>query len=88
MRCKMAGILPTFFERVTLESHTQLIHRAQTFGKLVLPPILLDTQSRVDTYYGKPLWDCALNAKAITGYEQGKRQMGGYQQALERIKEL
>jgi cellulose biosynthesis protein BcsQ len=33
-RCQVAGILPTFYERVTLESHEQLIHLAQTFGKL------------------------------------------------------
>ena len=42
--CQVAGILPTFYERVTLESHEQLIHLAKTFGKLVLPPIPQDTQ--------------------------------------------
>ncbi|NPV76637.1 MAG: ParA family protein [Anaerolineae bacterium] len=86
-RCKVVGILPTFYERVTLESHEQLIHLAQTFGKLVLPPIPQDTQCRVATRYGKTLWDYAPNAKALNGYEQGNRRVGGYLQVLERVKE-
>jgi cellulose biosynthesis protein BcsQ len=83
----VVGILPTFYERVTLESHEQLIHLAQTFGRLVLPPIPQDTQCRVATRYGKTLWDYAPNAKALSGYEQGNRRVGGYLQVLERIKE-
>ena len=87
-QCQVAGILPTFYERVTLESHEQLIHLAQTFGRLVLPPIPQDTQCRVATRYGKTLWDYAPNAKALNGYEQGSKLIGGYIQVLERIKEL
>jgi len=85
--CQVAGILPTFYERVTLESHEQLIHLARTFGRLVLPPIPQDTQCRVATRYGKTLWDYAPNAKALNGYEQGNRRVGGYLQVLERVKE-
>jgi chromosome partitioning protein len=84
-RCQVVGILPTFYERVTLESHEQLIHLVQTFGKLVLPPIPQDTQCRVASRYGKTLWEHAPNAKALIGYEQGNREAGGYQQLLERI---
>ena len=72
-QCQVAGILPTFYERVTMESHEQLIHLAQTFGRLVLPPIPQDTQCRVATRYGKTLWDYAPNAKALLGYEQGQQ---------------
>ena len=86
-RCQVAGILPTFYERVTLESHEQLIHLAQTFGKLVLPPIPQDTQCRVASRYGKTLWEYSPQAKALLGYEQGNRRVGGYQQVLERVKE-
>lgn len=85
--CQVAGILPTFYERVTLESHEQLIHLAQTFGRLVLPPIPQDTQCRVASRYGKTLWEHAPNAKALFGYEQGNRRVGGYLQVLERVKE-
>jgi chromosome partitioning protein len=86
--CQVAGILPTFYERVTLESHDQLIHLAQTFGRLVLPPIPQDTQCRVASRYGKTLWAQEPNAKALIGFEQGNRQVGGYIQALDRVKEL
>ena len=54
-RCQVGGILPTFYEKVTLESHEQLIHLVQTFGRLVLPPIPQDTQCRVASRYGKTL---------------------------------
>jgi chromosome partitioning protein len=86
--CQVAGILPTFYERVTLESHEQLIHLAQTFGKLVWPPIPQDTQCRVASRIGKTLWEHEPNTKAIVGYEQGNRQVGGYNQVLERITEI
>jgi cellulose biosynthesis protein BcsQ len=86
--CQVAGILPTFYERVTLESHEQLVHLAQTFGHLVLPPIPQDTQCRVATRYGKTLWEHEPNAKALIGYDQGSKQIGGYIQVLERVKEL
>lgn len=86
--CQVAGILPTFYERVTLESHEQLIHLAQTFGRLVLPPIPQDTQCRVASRYGKTLWEHEPNAKALVGFEQGNRQVGGYKQVLERVREL
>ena len=65
--CQVAGILPTFYERVTLESHEQLIHLAQTFGRLVLPPIPQDTQCRVASRYGKTIWDHAPKHKGLTG---------------------
>ncbi len=87
-RCQVAGILPTFYERVTLESHEQLVHLAQTFGRLVLPPIPQDTQCRVASRFGKTLWEYEPNAKALTGYDQGNRRIGGYIQVLERIQEL
>jgi chromosome partitioning protein len=86
--CQVAGILPTFYERVTLESHEQLVHLAQTFGRLVLPPIPQDTQCRVASRFGKTLWEHEPNAKALTGYDQGNRRIGGYIQVLERIQEL
>jgi chromosome partitioning protein len=86
--CQVAGILPTFYERVTLESHAQLLHLAQTFGRLVLPPIPQDTQYRVASRHGRTLWDYAPQTKALQGYEQGGKAVGGYRQALERIEDL
>jgi len=86
--CQVAGILPTFYERVTLESHEQLVHLAQTFGRLVMPPIPQDTQCRVASRFGKTLWEYEPSTKALTGYDQGNKRIGGYIQVLERIQEL
>ncbi len=86
--CQLAGILPTFYERVTSESHEQLVHLAQTFGRLIMPPIPQDTQCRVASRYGKTLWEFEPNAKALIGYDQGSKRIGGYSQVLERIQEL
>ena len=63
--CQLAGILPTFYERVTIESHVQLTHLAQTFGRLVLPPIPQDTRCRVASRFGKTLWDCEPDTRAF-----------------------
>jgi hypothetical protein len=41
----------------------------------------------VATRYGKSLWEFSPQAKALQGYEQGSRRIGGYQQVLERVKE-
>jgi hypothetical protein len=86
-RCQVAGILPTFYERVTLESHEQLIHLAQTFGKLgaaAYPtgyPMPCGNSLREDAVGLRP--EC----QSLNGYEQGNRRVGGYLQVLERVKE-
>jgi chromosome partitioning protein len=87
--CRLAGILPTFYERVTTESHAQLTHLAKAFGQRILPPIPQDTQCRVASRYGKTLWDHDPHARALLGYPgaHGKR-MGGYCQVLQRVREL
>lgn len=86
--CQLGGILPTFYERVTSESQEQLVHLANTFGRLVLPPIPQDTQCRVASRVGRSLWDYDPRMRALIGYENGNKQLGGYIQVLERIKEL
>jgi chromosome partitioning protein len=51
-RCQVAGILPTFYERVTLESHEQLVHLL-TFTKvgLVLDPHVESNRVRYQVAY-------------------------------------
>ena len=66
----------------------QLTHLAQTFGRLVMPPIPQDTQCRVASRYGKTLWDHDRNARALAGYGQGNRRAGGYIQTIKRVRRL
>jgi chromosome partitioning protein len=83
---RLAGILPTFYDRVTSESYLQLKHLAKAFGPQVLPPIPTDTQCRVASRHGKTLWEFAQNSRALRGYvhEDGER-IGGYKEVLGRI---
>lgn len=87
--CQLGGILPTFYERVTVESHIQLTHLAQTFGRLVLPPIPQDTHCRVASRFGKTLWEYEPDTRALLGYDAiGDKKVGGYVQVMERVEEL
>ena len=86
--CQLAGILPTFYDRVTKESHEQLTHLAKAFGERVLPPIPQDTQCRVATRYGKTLWEYDPNTRALLGISNGSKTVGGYAQTLERLWKL
>lgn len=88
-RCQLAGIVPTFFERVTKESHIQLKHLATTFQKTLMPPVPVDTQCREASRHGKTLWEFAPTSRALVGYENKKGdRVGGYLKVLDRVKEL
>ena len=82
------NILPTFFDRTTRETLTQIQSVVQTFGKRVWPPIPQDTRVREATAYGKTLWEYSPNSPAMTGYQDGTKQLGGYKQALQRLMEV
>jgi chromosome partitioning protein len=87
--CQLVRILPTFYDRVTVESHIQLTHLAQTFGRLVLPPIPQDTYCRVVSRFGKTLWEYGSDTRALSGYAAaGAKKVGGYIQVMERVEEL
>jgi chromosome partitioning protein len=85
IHCELAGVLPTFLDRVTNESHEQLVHLAKTFGRQVWPPIPIDNQCRVATRYRQTLWEFAPHTRALMGTSNGT---GGYKQALMRLEEL
>lgn len=83
--CHLLGVLPTFFDRITRESHEQLEHLVMTFGQAVMPPIPQDTVCREATRHGKTLWEYAPATRALAGVSNGQKRVGGYAQALERI---
>lgn len=88
-RCQLGGIIPTFYDRVTKESHQQLTHLAKAFKQKVLPPVPLDTQCRVATRKGQTLWELAPQTRALQGYEQRNgKTIGGYTEVLKRIEEM
>ncbi len=75
--CELAGILPTFYDQVTNESHMQLKNLAEAFRENVWTPIRADTKCREASREGKTLWQIGkCNA------------MEGYRAMMERVKEL
>ena len=82
------SILPTFFDRTTRETVTQFQDIVQAFGDKVLPPIPQDTRVREAAAYGKTLWEYSPNSPAMNGYRDGKIQVGGYRQIVERLLEV
>jgi len=86
--CEVAGILPTFYDRVTTESHDQLVHLASQFGKLVMPPIPLDTQCRTATRLGRTLWELDPGGRAMAGMLMEREFVGGYRSVMVRLQEV
>jgi chromosome partitioning protein len=81
-------ILPTFFERVTRETVTQLRELVDAFGSHVWPPIPADTKAREAVACGQTLWEYAPSSPAIIGSSDGDKLIGGYAQALKRLMEV
>lgn len=82
------SILPTFFDRTTRETVTQFQEIVAAFGENVLPPIPQDTKVREAAAYGRTLWEYSPNSPAMIGYMDGKIQVGGYKQIMQRLIEV
>jgi len=86
---ELLGILPTFFDRQTNETVTQLQELARAFGNLVWPPIPVDTKLREAPAYGQTIWEYAPNSRGVTGIVNGSgKAIGGYQQAVAKVREV
>lgn len=83
-RGQLLGVLPTFWERTTRESQTQLEILATQFKSLVWPPIPLDVHCREAIAHGQTLYEYAPGTRALTGVRLGPEQIsvGGYDAAL------
>lgn len=88
-RSQSAGrynLLPTFFDRVTKETHQRLSELVNAFGKKVLPPIPQDIKLAEAPGYGLTIWEYAPNAPSVKGYVNGNgKSVGGYEVILEEL---
>ncbi len=84
-KCSLAGIIPTFFDRVTNESQLQLENLAGAFKSLVWPVVPIDNKVREANRAGQTLWEYAQDSRAVTGYELNGKRVGGYAQVLDRL---
>ena len=83
---RFLGVLPTFWDRTTNESEHQLAHLARTFGSRLWPPIPQDVNARVAPAHGQSLWEYAPRCRALQGVWLGNCWVGGYRQALDRLR--
>lgn len=81
-------ILPTFFDRTTTETTTQLSELIQTYGDDVWPPIPRDTKVREAAALGRTVWEYTLKSSAVRGYSGKEGYVGGYTETLKRLNEV
>jgi len=68
--CTLGGIIPTFYERVTNESQSQLEVLANMYGKLVWPPISVDSSIRVASRKGLTPFEMQPKCRSISDFEK------------------
>ncbi len=81
-------VLPTMYMRVWRESGLRLKELVEAFGQMVWPPIPNDPRVAEAPGRGKTLWEYAPDARAIKGLEVAGKRIGGYEEALRRMKLL
>jgi chromosome partitioning protein len=93
---RLAGALPTMFDRVTTETRTSLIELVETVGaRLVLPPILRDTRIAEASGRGMTIFEYDPNSPGAIGYLNGggpeknsRGRVGGYLHLAEILETL
>lgn len=86
---RLAGVLPTMWERVTTESREQLEALGQLFKDRLWAPIPIDAKVREAAAYGQTLAEYDPNTRALVGVNLRNGTMaGGYQAALKRVMAL
>jgi chromosome partitioning protein len=79
------GILPTMWDRRLKEGDYQIQYLAETYRRLVWPPIPVDAQVAHATVCGKTLWEYAPKGRGIRGAVYMNGLVGGYAQVLDRL---
>lgn len=82
---RFLGVLPTFWDRTTVESEYQLNHLAGTFAGKLWPPIPVDVKAREAPAHGETLWEYAPSCRALAGVTLNHHPVGGYGQVLARL---
>lgn len=81
-------LLPTFFDRITRETHQRLLELVNAFGRQVLPPIPQDIRLAEAPGRGMTIWEYAPACAAIQGYDGNGKTIGGYAVILDKLMEL
>ena len=83
-------LLPTFYDRVTRESHAMLQDLVSAYGAWVWPPIPTDTRLREAPKHGSTILEYAPKTNALVGHPNGKTgdRIGGYYQIGDRLLDI
>jgi chromosome partitioning protein len=84
-QAKLLGIIPTFYDRTTLETQAQLENLVIQFPEFVLPVVPVDTLMRVASRNGKTIVELADQSRSLVGIKNGNGSYGGYYQVQTRI---
>lgn len=68
--CKLSMIIPTFYDRVTRESHDMLQQLADHFRGLITTPVPRSVRLREAPAYGKTIWEHAPKSPGAIAYTQ------------------
>jgi len=82
------SIVPTFYDRTTKETATNLRELVGVFGDLVWAPIPQDTKAREAASYGQTLWEYTPESPSVTGYQIDGKRVGGYLDLLAKFEEV
>jgi chromosome partitioning protein len=82
---RLAGILPTKWDRRLAESATQLKALVQHYPKRVWMPIPVDVKAIEAPAFGKTLLEHSPGCPALKGRWLNDQHVGGYEQALARL---
>lgn len=85
--CRLAGIVPTFYDWATTESHLQMTNLTShaNLRPYIWPVIPTDTHCREAHRLGKTLWEILPKPAALIGRADGSLRIGGYQQVLDKV---
>jgi chromosome partitioning protein len=92
----VVGVLPTLFDRTTVETLTNVQKLQELLGpEKILPPIARDTRLREASACGQTIWEYAPKSQAAVGFAQrgarlknGQGNVGGYLHLCEIIEAL
>jgi len=82
----LLGVLPTFYDRQTLETQLQLnnlVKEMDSIGAQVLPPIPIDAQLRMAARHGQTIDQYNPKARSLVGIETEAGYVGGYLEVAE-----
>lgn len=87
-KVKLAGVIPTFYERQTRETLAQLENLVKAFTHLVLPPVPVDTQVREANRAGQTILEFDPRSRCLVGIQIRGEMVGGYEAVVRRLEEV